>query len=439
MFNKKTIREIDLTGKRVLLRADYNVPVQAGVIKDDYRMKQSLPTIKYILGQPGASLVIISHLGRPKNADNQSVSLAPVAKQLSQLLQMPVQFAPDCIGEAAKKAASDLKAGEVLVMENLRYHPEEEKNDEAFAKSITEAAGAEIFVQDGFGVVHRAHASTDSIARLLPAVAGLLLEKEVDAIAKVMKDPARPLVAVVGGAKINDKIGILNRLIELADCVAIGGAMTNNFLLAEGIKVGSSLVEPEAIDTARDILEKVRQIQQNKPFNFIVPVDVVVSKDKEGKAPTRIVDVASHTIADIQSYPKVPAQDTHTVASDEMILDVGPISAAQIAGAIKLARTVIWNGTLGVTEVKGIAGSHPPFAHGTKTIVEAMIGPANWHHNKPFTLVGGGDTAGYVESEGLIDDFNHVSTGGGAALELMSGRLLPGVEVLLNKDAQSVQ
>lgn len=435
MFNKKTIREIDLTGKRVLLRADYNVPVQAGAIRDDYRIKQSLPTIKYILEQPGTSLVIISHLGRPTSADDHSASLAPVAKRLGQLLQVPVQFAGDCVGEPVKKAAGGLKAGGIVMLENLRYHPEEEKNDESFAKAIVEASGAEVFVQDGFGVVHRAHASTDSIAKLLPAVAGLLVEKEADTITRVMKDPARPLVAVVGGAKISDKIDILNRLIELADCVAIGGAMTNNFLLAEGIKVGSSLIEPEAISTAHDILEKARTVEQHKPFSFMVPADVVVSKDREGKAPTRIVDVASHTVADIQAYPKLPGQDAYTIAPDEMILDVGPVSAAQIAGAIKLARTVIWNGTLGVTEVKGIAGSHPPFAHGTKTIVEAMIGPTNWHHNKPFTLVGGGDTAGYVETEGLIDDFNHVSTGGGAALELMSGRKLPGIEVLLNKDA----
>lgn len=433
-FSKKTVRDIDLTGKRVLMRADYNVPVLDGQINDDYRIKQSLPTINYILEQPGSRLIIISHLGRPKGPDDKAASLFPVAKHLSGLLKKPVSFAPDCIGDEVKKAAENLETGGILLLENTRFHDEEEMNDEGFARQIVEATGAEVFVQDGFGVVHRAHATTDAVARLLPAVAGLLLEKEVETISKVMQDPIRPLVAVVGGAKISDKIDILNKLIDLSDCVAIGGAMTNDFLVAEGLKVGKSLVETEVLDTAHDILDKVRQVEQQRSFSFLVPVDVVVSTDIKGKSATRVVDLSSHALADIQAYPKLPPPETHTVSDNEMILDIGPITAAYIAGAVKVAKTVIWNGTLGVTEVKGIAGAYAPFAHGTRTVVDAMIGPTNWHHSKPFTLVGGGDTVGYIESEGLVDDFNHVSTGGGATLDLMSSRSLPGVEVLLRKD-----
>lgn len=434
MFNKKTIRDIDLVGKRVLMRADYNVPVKNGQINDDYRIKQSIPTINYILEQAGSSLVILSHLGRPKGPGDKSTSLEPVAKHLSQLIKKPVAFASDCVGEPAKKAAEALETDGILVLENTRFHEEEEKNDEKFAKQIIDATGADIFVQDGFGVVHRAHATTDAVARLLPAVAGLLLEKEVETINKVMQDPVRPLVAVVGGAKISDKIDILNKLIDLADCVAIGGAMTNDFLRSQGVKVGKSLVDADVLETAHDIIDKVRQVEQQRAFSFLIPVDVVVSTDMEGKSPTRIVDISSHSVADIQAYPKVPLPQTHTVAENEMILDVGPVSAAVVAGVIKLAKTVIWNGTLGVTETKGLAGAHAPYSHGTKAVVEAMIGPANWHHSKPFTLVGGGDTVGYIESEGLVDDFNHVSTGGGATLDLMSSRSLPGVEALLRRE-----
>jgi len=432
-MHKKTVKDITLTNKRVLLRADYNVPVIGGKITDDYRIKQSIQTIDYILKQKGTSLVIVSHLGRPKGPADRTTSLAPVAKHLSHLLKKQVYFATDCVGEAAKSAADKLKPGDILLLENTRYHKEEEENDSGFAKQIVDSVGAKVFVQDGFGVVHRAHATTDAITKLLPSVAGLLLEKEVETITKVMKDPERPLVAVVGGAKISDKIEVLNKLIDLADCVAIGGAMTNTFLLAEGVKVGQSLAERKVIDVAEDILDKVKHVQQQRTFTFLMPVDAVVSTDKNGKKATRIVDISSHSIADIESYPKKPLESSHSVAANEMILDIGPISAGQIAGAVKMSKTVIWNGTLGITEVGGIAGASDPYAHGTKIVVDAMIGPTNWHHNKPFTLVGGGDTAGYVESQGLVEDFNHVSTGGGATLDLMVGRKLPGIEALLDK------
>ena len=432
-LKKKTVRDIDLQNKRVLLRADYNVPVQNGVITDDYRIKQSLPTVKYILEQPGTSLVIISHMGRPKGPQDKENSLEPAAEALSELLGKPVRFIPDCVGDAVKQAAGNLKAGEVLLLENLRFHPEEEANSSDFSKTIIEATRAQVFVQDGFGVVHRAHASTDAIAKLIPSVAGLLLEKEADAITKVMQEPAKPLITIVGGAKITDKIDILNRFIDIADCVAVGGAMANNFLAAEGLKIGKSLVEPEAYDMAREVMEKARKAETERPFSFLVPVDVVVSTKMDGTAPTQVVDLSNHALADIEAYPKKPEPSAFEISGDKMILDIGPVSAAIIAGAIKLGKTVIWNGAMGVTETKGLAGTHNPFAHGTKVIVEAMIGTNPPHQNRPFTLIGGGDTVGYIEEQGLVEEFGHVSTGGGASLELMAGRSLPGIEVLADK------
>jgi len=433
LFNKKTIKDIELNGQRVLLRADYNVPVENGRITDDYRMKRSLPTLRFILDQPGTSIVIISHLGRPKGPEDKDLSLKPVAEHLSKLLDKEVGFVGDCIGEEAKRAADSLQAGGILMFENVRFHPEEEKNDPAFAKQLADAAGAQLFVQDGFGVVHRAHASTEAIAKCLPAVAGLLLADEIETITKVMEQPQRPLVAVIGGAKISDKIEVLNRLIDVADCIAVTGAMANNFLLAQGVKVGKSLVESDVTGTAQEILHRARETEKNRPFSFLIPADVVVSTKMDGTAATRIVDLSSHSIADIESYPKLPRPTAYTVEPDEMILDIGPLSALHIAGVIKFCKTVIWNGPCGVTEVKGMAGAQNPFAHGTKIIADAMIGESNQDKNKPYSLVGGGDTAAYVESQGLVEDFNFVSTGGGASLELMSGHKLPGVEVLQDK------
>lgn len=433
MFTKKTIKDIDLTGKRVLMRADYNVPVEDGKITDDFRLKQSVPTIKYILDQHDSKLIILSHLGRPKSAEDKQFSLAPVAKRLAELLEREVRFAPDCVGEEVKKMADELPAGGILLLENVRFHPEEEKNDAGFAQNIVGSTGGEIFVQDGFGVVHRAHATTDAIAKILMGVAGLLLEKEVDTITNAMQNPVRPLTVVVGGAKISDKIDFLNNLMNIADCVAVAGAMGNNFLLAEGFGLGKSMVEPDVLDVAKEILEKARQAERSRGLNFLVPVDAVVSTSKEGDQPTRVVDLASHTLSDIQAYPKKPEPKAYEIAEDEMILDIGPVSAATIAGAVKMSKTVIWNGTCGVAEVKGIAGAADPFAHGTRVVVDAMIGASNNHQNKPFSLVGGGDTDSYVDAEGLREDFNHVSTGGGASLELMAGKTLPGVNVLWDK------
>lgn len=434
LFNKKTVRDINLKGKRVLMRADYNVPLKKGRIIGDYRIHQSLPTIRYILDQQPAALIILSHLGRPKNAEDKDCSLLPVAKHLSSVLGKQVHFAKDCIGDQAKAAAKELPVGGVLLFENVRFHPEEEKNDENFAKAIVAAAGAEVFVQDGFGVIHRAHATTDAITRQLPSVAGLLVEKEVEAITRVMHSPQRPLMAVIGGAKISDKLDILNHMIELADCVAVGGAMANNFLLAERIGVGKSVVERELLDETRQILAKAKKVSMERDFTFLVPVDAVVSADMTGRQPTRLVDISSYALADIASYPKRPPVASHTVAANELVLDIGPVSAAYIAGAVRLSKTVIWNGTLGVTEAKGLAAAHDPFSHGTQLVMEAMISDSNKHKNKPFTFVGGGDTVGYIEAQGLIADFSHVSTGGGASLELLSGHKLPGLEALQNKE-----
>ncbi len=427
MFTKQTIRDIDLKGKTVLLRADYNVPLSEGKITDDYRIKQSLPTVEYLL-KHGVKLIICAHLGRPSGPKDTANSLFPVAKRLQQLLDKPVEFATDCVGVVAKKAADGLKQGEVLLLENLRFHPEEEANDKDFAKQL--AGMADVFVQDGFGVVHRAHASTEAITHYLPAVAGLLLEKEVDTITGVMEQPERPLMAIVGGAKIADKIDVLERFIGIADFVAVGGAMANTFLAARGVEIGDSLYDKADLSVAKDILHKADVEAKKRDFVFAIPHDGVVADKIDKTASTRVVDWSSHVLADIMHYPKpVPTSASH-VHAHEKILDIGPFSASFIAGGIQLANTVVWNGTMGVTEVRGLQGPIGPFAHGTELIVEALLGDLG---HKPFTVIGGGDTVGYVESRDLVDCFGHVSTGGGASLELMGGRKLPGVEALLDK------
>lgn len=427
MFAKKTIRDIDVASKRVLLRADYNVPVEHGRITAGYRIEQSIPTIKALLAKK-VRLIICSHLGRPDGKRDSSASLRPVAKWLSELLGQSVAFAPDCVGPEAEKMAADLKPGQVLLLENLRFHPEEEANDDGFAKQL--ASLADVFVQDAFGVAHRAHASTDAITRHLPSVAGLLLEKEVDTLTRVMAKPERPLAAIIGGAKIADKIDVLNKLVDMADFVAICGAMGNTFLAAQGMKIGKSKYDADELDLARDILEKAEKKSKKGNFVFFLPRDGVVANSLDKTAGTRIVDWDADIIGEIQSYPKPPARETHTIAADEMILDIGPFSAAFIAGGVQLAKTVFWNGTLGITEVPALHGPVGPFAHGTELLIEALSGDFG---GRPFTVVGGGDTAGYVEQRKLTDAFDHVSTGGGASLELMAGRKLPAVEALENK------
>jgi phosphoglycerate kinase len=428
-FSKKTIKDVDLRGKKVLLRADYNVPLEDnGEVADDYRLQQSLPTVRFLLEQ-GASVVICSHLGRPDGTPNPKFSLAPVAKRLQELLERDVTFVPeDCVGKAAQKAAAELQPGQVVLLENLRYHPEEEANEDAFAAKL--AALGELFVQDGFGVVHRAHASTDAVTRHIPSVAGLLLEREVDTITSVMQNPTRPLVAVVGGAKISDKIEVLQRFIDIADIVAVGGAMANTFLQASGLDTAKSKTEPDDLPLAKQILARAREKSKNGRFVFYLPQDGVVAKRMDKTAKTRIVDWSAHVVADIENYPKRPPAEASHIDDDEMILDIGPFSGAFIAGSLQLAGTVVWNGALGVTETDGLQGPVGPFAHGTELLVEAMTGQFG---NRPFSLVGGGDTVGYIQDRGILSSFNHVSTGGGASLELMSGRSLPGVEALEGK------
>lgn len=433
-FTKKTIRDIDVNGKTVLVRVDFNVPIdEHGVITDDYRIRQALPTIEHLRGM-GAKIVLISHLGRPKDSHDASCSLAPTATRLSDLLHLPVTFVENCVGEKPKAAVAAAKQGDIILLENLRYNEAEEANDEDFAKQLAELA--DIFVQDGFGVVHRAHASTEAVTHYLPSVAGLLLEREVDTITKAMNDPERPLAVVIGGAKISDKIELLEKFVETADFIGVVGAMANTFLLAEGVQVGKSLVEPEALDTAKAVLAKARERMQKDSFTFYLPHDVVVAEAIDSNTQTRVVDVNSHTWADITSYPQKPKPASYTVQQNELILDIGPISASTIAGALKLAKTAVWNGTAGVTETTGLAGAAKPFSHGTNTIAEALVGEHAGDNNKPFSVVGGGDTVGYVESvPTLRERLGHVSTGGGASLELMAGKKLPGVEALLDKDS----
>lgn len=432
-FNKKTISDINLAGKRVLMRADYNVSIKNGVVIDDYRIRESVETIKHILHAGAKSLVIISHLGRPDGKVVEQYSLALVAKKLSDLLGKKVEFSKDCVGEKTKADIAQLPEGGVILLENLRFHAEEEKNDSAFAKELVDTTGAEVFVQDAFGAAHRAHASTEAITKFLPSVAGSLLEKEVATITQVISDPKRPFTALVGGAKIPDKIDVLKKFIEISDCVAIGGALANDFLRASRIKVGESLYDEDSVQMAREIMGQAAHAERNRGFNFLIPEDVVVSHTMDGKSPTRIVDLTSNAVADIESYPKKPAHRAFNIGIEEKILDIGPVTAGVFAGAIRMSKTVIWSGTMGVTEVKGLAGASEPFAHGTRIVVEAMIGTSNQHANRPFTVVGGGDTVGYVESQDLIADFNHVSTGGTASLELIAGHRLPAVEALLDK------
>ncbi len=427
MFVKKTIEDIDLDSKTVLLRADYNVPLDGEKIADDYRIKQSLDTINYLLAR-NVKLIICSHLGRPDGKKNLAFSLFPVAKRLKELLKKDVEFAPDCIGEEVKKAVDKLGHGQVLLLENLRFHAEEEQNSEDFAKQLAELA--DIFVQDGFGVVHRAHASTEAITHFLPSVAGFLLKKEVDTITDVMLNPNRPLMSVIGGAKIADKIDLIHRFIEIADYVVIGGAMANTFLMSRGFNVGSSLYDQSELPIARDIIRKAAAQAKKRKFSFILPFDVVVSKKIDSASPLRIVDILAHSLSEIESYPKRPNKMATHVENDELILDIGPFSGAFIAGNMQSVNTVVWNGTMGVTETKSLLTGIGPYSHGTNLLVRSIAGEFG---NRPFSLVGGGDTVSYLSENNLMNLFNHVSTGGGASLELMAGRKLPGVEALENK------
>lgn len=428
MFSKKTIRDIDLKNKTILVRTDYNVPIKDKVITDDYRLEMSLPTLQFLLKQ-NCKIVICSHLGRSKGVGDSAKSLEPVAKRLGELLKQKVEFADDCIDDASRRKIKALEAGQILLLENLRFYNEEEANDKTFAKQLSE--GCDVFVQDGFGVVHRAHASTDAVTTFLPSVAGLLVEREVSTISGVMVQPERPLFALIGGAKISDKIDMLNRFMDIADVVAIGGAMANTFLLAQGIPIGESLAEPDEVPLALQIIKKAKHKAEAGRFVFYIPQDGVVAKEIDSKEPTRIVDWGTNAIAEIENYPKHAPKSSSVVGKKEKILDIGPFSGAFIAGSMQLANTVIWNGAMGVTEVEGLQSKIGPYSQGTALVVEAMLGQFG---HRPKTIVGGGDTVGYIESQNLSNYFYHVSTGGGASMELMSGKTLPGVEALQDKE-----
>jgi len=391
MFNKKTIRDIDVKGKRVLVRVDFNVPVKDGKIGDDTRIRAALPTIEYLL-ENGAALILCSHLGRPKGQPLPEYSLKPVADYLATLLGKPVVFAEDCIGPKAESAASALKPGNVLVLENTRYHAGETKNDPEISKGL--AALADVFVNDAFGSAHRAHASTTGVAEFLPAVAGFLLEKEIKYLGQAVADPEKPFVAILGGAKISDKIGVIKNLLTKADSILIGGGMANTFFKAQGYPVADSLVEDEALETAREILAQAGT-------KFRLPVDVVIADKFEA-------DAAHKTMG------------TGPIPDGWRILDIGPETMAHYAKIISEAKTVVWNGPMGVFEF-------PEFAKGTFAIAQAAA------ESDAVTIVGGGESVAAVKQSGLADKITHISTGGGASLEMLEGLTLPGLAALQDK------
>ena len=392
-IGKQTVRDINVRGERVLLRADLNVPLEDGAVADDTRIRESLPTIRYLV-DGGASVLVCSHLGRPKGERNPDLSLAPVAERLAELLGQPVAFAEDCIGPPAVEVARGLAAGDVALLENLRFHPEEEANDRVFAAVL--GTLATIYVNDAFGAAHRAHASTVGVAHLLPGVAGLLLEKEVRYLGSLVADPPRPFAAIVGGAKVSTKIAAIDHLLPKLDRLLVGGGMANTFLKAKGVDVGASLVEDDLLDMARDILARA----ESAGVTVGLPVDAVVA--------ARLSADAEADTVPIDAFPP-----------DRMILDVGPATLASFEAALAGAAAVVWNGPLGVFEIEQFAGGSFGLARALADL-------------DATTVVGGGETAAVVARSGLAERFTHVSTGGGASLEMLEGRELPGVAALLD-------
>ena len=398
-MNKKTIRDIQVAGKRVLVRVDFNVPLDAeGHITDDTRIKAAIPTIRYLLDQ-GAAVILMSHLGRPNGQVVDSMRLTPVAQRLSELLGRPVQMAPDCVGPEVEALAKALQPGQVLLLENLRFHKEEEKNDPNFARQL--ASLGDIYVNDAFGTAHRAHASTEGITHYLPGVAGFLMEKEINFLGSALENPRRPFAAIIGGAKVSDKIAVLERLINMVDSLLIGGGMANTFLKAEGHEIGDSLFEESKLDVARELIMKAHQ----KGLEFLLPIDVVVADRFAPDANSKVVD-----------HNEVPP--------GWRIMDIGPATIAVFRQALKGAETIVWNGTLGVAEM-------PAFAKGTNAIIETLVERTR---EGATTIVGGGDSAAAVEQAGVAEEMTHVSTGGGASLEFLEGRVLPGVAALQDKE-----
>jgi len=391
-FAKRTIRDVDPSGKKVLLRVDFNVPLAGGTVADDARIRAALPTLRYLL-EHRAAIAICSHLGRPKGPDPKQ-SLRPVARRVGQLLGREVPLLPDCVGPAVRDAVAKLRPGDALLLENVRFHVEEEKNDSAFAKEL--ASGYDLYVNDAFGAAHRAHASTEGVAKLLPAYAGLLLEKELLALGGLLTDPQRPFLAIIGGAKVSTKIDVLRALLARVDALAIGGGMANTFLLATGRNIGRSLAEPDRADEARRILDDAKS--QGK--RVILPEDVLC-------APS----------VDETGARAVTVKGADEVADDLAIVDIGPRTIERYADEIHRAKTIFWNGPLGVFEIAA-------FATGTKRVAELLASSG------AVTIVGGGESVQAVEELGLADKMTHVSTGGGASLELIEGKTLPGVAAI---------
>jgi phosphoglycerate kinase len=390
-MNKKTVRDIDLKGKRVLMRVDFNVPMQNGKVSDDKRIRASLPTIKYVLDQ-GASLILMSHLGRPKGGPDPEFSLRPAAEVLSSLLGIPVKMAPDSVGAEVEALAKELKPGEVLMLENTRFHAGEEKNDLNLARQM--AALAEVYVNDAFGSAHRAHSSTEGVARFLPAVSGFLMERELKYLGRAVSNPEHPYVAILGGAKISDKISVVETLLSKADKLIIGGGMANTFLAAKGYNMQDSLVETVSIETAKSIMDKSGD-------KLLLPVDAVIADKFEAEANTQVVDV-----------DKIPG--------GWRMMDIGPSSVEAFKAALKDAKLIVWNGPMGVFEM-------PKFAEGTFAIAKILADCG------ATTVIGGGDSASAVKKAGVAKQMTHVSTGGGASLEFLEGKELPGVAALMDK------
>ncbi len=394
-MNKKTVKDIDVKGKKILVRCDFNVPLDADKnITDETRINAALPTIKYLLDE-GAAVILCSHLGKPKGVVNAKYSLAPVAKSLSEKLGFEVKLAPDCVGDEVKKMAAELECGKAILLENLRFHPEEEANDPAFAKELADLA--EIYVSDAFGTVHRAHASTAGVAAYLPAVAGFLIGKELDFLGNAVENPQRPFVAILGGAKVKDKLGVIGNLLEKVDTLIIGGGMAYTFMKAQGGKIGDSLVDDERLEQVLGFMKKA----QEKGVKLLLPVDTVIADAFEG-------------------YTQIKTCKAGEVPDGWQGLDIGPETVKLFSDAIKEAKTIVWNGPMGVFE-------NPDFAKGTLAVATAMA------ESDAITIIGGGDSAAAVNQMGLGDKMSHISTGGGASLEFLEGKELPGVACLMNK------
>jgi phosphoglycerate kinase len=392
-MNKKTIKDVEVNGKRVLVRVDFNVPMEGGRVTDDRRIRAALPTLTYLL-EHGAAVILMSHLGRPKDAPDPKYAMDPVGVKLSELLARPVKKLDDCVGPAVEATVQAMQPGEVILLENTRFHKEEKKNDPAFAAQL--AALGQIYVNDAFGSAHRAHASTAGVTDTLrPAVAGFLLEKELEYLGGALANPTHPFLAIMGGAKISDKIAVIESLLSKVDSLLIGGGMANTFFVAQGYEVGNSLVEDEAIEVAKKLLAEHAE-------KLILPVDCTVASEFKAEAEAKVVPV-----------DEVPA--------GWMILDIGPATIAHFANRLAAAKTVVWNGPMGVFEM-------PRFAEGTFAIAKALAGLSD-----ATTIIGGGDSAAAAEQSGLAEKMSHISTGGGASLEFLEGKTLPGVAALDDK------